>query len=772
MDKIVRENSIWDLHIHTNQCPKGSGEFSKMNTKEYVDNLLGIFQSYDDLALISFTDHNQISYEVYKEFKSRNTTISLLPGIEIDVLLPEEKDYKHIIFYFNKEIDDEFENFAKEINNFVKEAGNDIFSILNNLISKKIDFVISPHAFKQGKRSIDSSWNDEMKVEENAHKYMDQFYCFWEAGGHSEISRAVTFLQDFLMDDKISIISFSDSADSKKLINYLNNPHQYFKSMPTFKGLQLVATDCNRISNNKIKINDNNKGNLIGKISFNNQEICLSDGLNTIIGGRGSGKSLLLDALYNYLFVDDRISKKRRDFISKYPLKLFNFNNDEIKTSSFQVDYYEQAYVSKIFNSDNYSEEIEKYFYSAFEKINNIDDKLIISELKQKFKELLIKNEELEKENISSLISKYQKEIDVKLKLSLTRNLKNKFTELPLMDSEQQYTVLTSKKIMPKELVTNSRIKEAIRELQIIIAEESKKYNYNNYIENTLKNNLIDEYFNYKKEVSKISADKQEVEKQLLDGIHIKEMTYIKRVNIINSFIQLQNNFRKHYENTINMDGMSENAFCFKKEVDIESPIEYLVRKLDEYYSNTKLGYKVDFDSVWNVINEYCYKDDSKLKDSKSIDELDKELLSFNLTIIKKSNIYYKDDKEKYNNIMDYSPGTQTNILMEYIVNKQTDIPLLIDQPEDNIDNYTIYNKLKKWFVELKSKRQIIVVTHDANIAINADSENLIIANQLDNGKFEYQYGALEYANNLEIASNILDGGKEAVKRRMLKYGQ
>ena len=118
------------------------------------------------------------------------------------------------------------------------------------------------------------------------------------------------------------------------------------------------------------------------------------------------------------------------------------------------------------------------------------------------------------------------------------------------------------------------------------------------------------------------------------------------------------------------------------------------------------------------------------------------------------------------------SPGTQTNILMEYIVSKQTEIPLLIDQPEDNIDNETIYTKLTEWFEKLKLKRQVIVVTHDANIVINADAENVIIASKNEKNEFTYTYGALEYNGILERISIILDGGVEAVERRLKKYGR
>lgn len=118
------------------------------------------------------------------------------------------------------------------------------------------------------------------------------------------------------------------------------------------------------------------------------------------------------------------------------------------------------------------------------------------------------------------------------------------------------------------------------------------------------------------------------------------------------------------------------------------------------------------------------------------------------------------------------SPGTQSNILLEYIVNSDISRPLLIDQLEDNVDNMTIYGEIRDWFANLKFKRQVIVVTHDANVVINADAENLIFANRDELVGFTYQYGALEYGDNVEEAARILDGGKVAVRRRLAKYGE
>ena len=73
---------------------------------------------------------------------------------------------------------------------------------------------------------------------------------------------------------------------------------------------------------------------------------------------------------------------------------------------------------------------------------------------------------------------------------------------------------------------------------------------------------------------------------------------------------------------------------------------------------------------------------------------------------------------------------------------------------------------MTKWIRKQKYNRQIILVTHDANIVINGDAENVIIANHTAD-KFQYDYGALEYGDILDNAAIILDGGKIAIHRRI-----
>lgn len=95
--------------------------------------------------------------------------------------------------------------------------------------------------------------------------------------------------------------------------------------------------------------------------------------------------------------------------------------------------------------------------------------------------------------------------------------------------------------------------------------------------------------------------------------------------------------------------------------------------------------------------------------------------------------------------------------------------PIVFDQPEDDLDNEFIVNELIDIFKELKKYRQIIIVTHNANLVVNADAEQVIIASN-EEEKLDYIAGSLEEPKIIEDICKILEGGKEAFDRRKKKY--
>lgn len=772
MEQIAINSSIWDLHIHSCKSPKSSGEFQKLSTKDYIDKLLDIFKDYPDLSLISFTDHNRISYEVYNEFSSRGSDVNFIPGIEIDVTLKENSVPKHLIFYFNICLK-ELKSFSEQINEFLKDKESvSIHTILEFLIQQKIEFLISPHAFKQEKRAINHDWNDEDSVNENAHKFMDQFFCFWEASGYSEIAKAIEFLESFDLKDKIPVISFSDSSDEKKLRNYLSDPPQYFKSLPNFKGIQLAGTDSNRILHSAKKMDKGNSGNIIGYIEFDNQKIQLSDELNVIVGGRGSGKSVLLDntalKLDSSIRDKNKLKKERINFLDSLNVNILNIDQSILNIDSKKIDYFDQSYVSKIFNSNNINKEIETYFEDEFSSLDDLNISMKLNEIKMKFNAFLSYDKKAKpNDNISNFIENY-KLIDKDY--SLLTFPKSDIKEKKIINYDVNIAIAKANegnKIIPKELKENKNIKRALAQLLTIINEEVAEHNKIIEIDN-FEANIKNRCVAYLENIDNSLKLKNKQERLFIEHFDYECDKYKERVNIVNAIIQIQNQYKQNDVSSCIKRGFDNNIFKFEKKLDYEEPFTYFKRMCVKH-----LGVKVNSYSIEEIFKIFIYHLEDELMSSKDIEDFIEKLKElYDYKIDKHCNIFYGDSEDNLQAIEVLSPGTQTNILMEYIVSKDTKIPLLIDQPEDNIDNETIYTKMTSWFRKLKHKRQVIVVTHDANIVVNADAENVIIASKEPDGKFKYDYGALEYGDILNRISIILDGGFEAVERRLKKYGR
>ncbi|MBX3121581.1 MAG: AAA family ATPase [Nitrospira sp.] len=123
--------------------------------------------------------------------------------------------------------------------------------------------------------------------------------------------------------------------------------------------------------------------------------------------------------------------------------------------------------------------------------------------------------------------------------------------------------------------------------------------------------------------------------------------------------------------------------------------------------------------------------------------------------------------------IQKLSPGTRgIVVLMLYLALDKNDVsPLIIDQPEENLDPQSIFDELVPMFEDAKQRRQVIMVTHNANLVVNANADQIIIArvgNHTADGlpPISYQGGGLEEEVIRLQVCDILEGGKEAFKER------
>ena len=111
------------------------------------------------------------------------------------------------------------------------------------------------------------------------------------------------------------------------------------------------------------------------------------------------------------------------------------------------------------------------------------------------------------------------------------------------------------------------------------------------------------------------------------------------------------------------------------------------------------------------------------------------------------------------------SPGQKTAALLAFILSYGEE-PLLLDQPEDDLDNELIYSLIVKQLREIKSKRQVIIVTHNANIVVNGDAEMVLPLTVASGQTHIEQAASIQSQNIRNKICDILEGGQQAFTQR------
>jgi energy-coupling factor transporter ATP-binding protein EcfA2/predicted metal-dependent phosphoesterase TrpH len=129
-------------------------------------------------------------------------------------------------------------------------------------------------------------------------------------------------------------------------------------------------------------------------------------------------------------------------------------------------------------------------------------------------------------------------------------------------------------------------------------------------------------------------------------------------------------------------------------------------------------------------------------------------------------NLEYRfNDKDSFKSIEKGSPGQKTAALLAFILTYGNE-PLILDQPEDDLDNHLIYNLIVTQLREIKQHRQIIIVTHNANIVVNGDAENVITLNTRSGLTNIFAQDCLQEKTIRDEICILLEGGKTAFDLR------
>jgi len=177
-------------------------------------------------------------------------------------------------------------------------------------------------------------------------------------------------------------------------------------------------------------------------------------------------------------------------------------------------------------------------------------------------------------------------------------------------------------------------------------------------------------------------------------------------------------------------------------------------------------GRRIFSDSDINSIIERA-KLDNKYEDFEAIHFEDKPVL----TVTK----VYKDGAgiEKYlqRSISQLSLGQQQSILLAILIQSTSTVPLLIDQPEDNLDSEFIYKTIVSNLRKIKETRQVIIVTHNPNIAVLGDAELIIPLKSTNIRTHIINRGSIDKKETIKLCCDVLEGGKQAFISRQNVYG-
>jgi energy-coupling factor transporter ATP-binding protein EcfA2 len=132
--------------------------------------------------------------------------------------------------------------------------------------------------------------------------------------------------------------------------------------------------------------------------------------------------------------------------------------------------------------------------------------------------------------------------------------------------------------------------------------------------------------------------------------------------------------------------------------------------------------------------------------------------------------IQYQRNNQWYE-IHDGSQGQRSAALLAFLLAFGEE-PIVLDQPEDDLDNHLIYDLIVRQIRENKLRRQLIVITHNANVVVNGDAE-LVHVMDFKNGQCVVaQSGVLQDKQVREEVCRVMEGGREAFASRWKRLGK
>lgn len=783
-----------DLHIHSIESNKYKNNDYK--GPEYDVKTLKSKLLKENINLFSITDHNCINVKLYNELlKHQNdllkNNLNFVVGCELDIRDNEiyDKVFHCLVFFDTYNIDkiNRILNELVSIENEQLKKYPDLGQVFKMFTKHGIeDFILIPHFNNKSKGLI----NRDMHIKAVDCLKRSVFNAYEDSNNIDRIRKSFDKYTEFGHPD-LPILIFSDCHDisvyPKQNKEQQNNP-TFLKLLGNinhpFKSLKLAFQDAElRIGSDEInyfrKVTLPKNREYVEKIKINEEEITLSPYQNTIIGGFGSGKSFLLNLL---IHGKDGFPEEPKNLKLDYGELLEKIESFEIVTS----DTITRKSLSELSNVDVIQfEQHEGLFYK------NIIDEDEKKFLEEKLKIVFPKLEPIEKVDFEELNNVYNE-----LKELLDKQITDTINYEDLFSSEQYFEIVKEDNIVGEEIQQTNDVSLLLNLLDE--EKESKIFNTPIYDENEQKQisdviNLIrnrNKLWNYNlktydkmnefmdNEIVKFNnkqlENNQEVKanKELYNNISdYLDQLYKIIIKLREECFDIQNKLSKQqydkYSNTSKKS--TPGSYSLVSSYNVQVPYSKLT---DELFIRNNIKGSLFQSLLYVSYNKLSFKG----RKNNLLERLNKY---FNEIFYNNFSQFKYDIQKNGSSIMKKSAGEKASMIIDIIfeiikenVEKDKQTILIIDQPEDHLDNDNIDKGIVRKIREMKKKNkipQIIFVSHNANISITADSENIIIARKIEE-KCEYKNSGIEDPEFIEEVCTILEGGQEALRTRGMKF--
>ena len=840
----------WDLHLHT-----ASSYDYEYNATDSDEILVQKLQD-NNVVAAAITDHFVIDKDRIANLKSLAPDIVFFPGVE---LRTDKGDTNiHVILIFSDTVNldvlvEDFNVFKRSAKNY--DDNEKIYWDYNAIVdfAKQHDALISVHAGRKT-NGVDDRISNSLPHNQAVKEEYATTISMFEMG---QLRDCDEYKKHVFPDIGVKpMVIGSDNHDAR---NYSPVNKLWIKADVTFNGLkQIIYEPEERVCISDTKPECKPAYYVIDKVvlddaEFSNEPIYFNDKLTCIIGGKSTGKSILLHNMAKA--IDEKQVQEKESIVNTSTKELSNtlvYWSDGENDGDRRIIYIPQSYLNCLSDKQEVTTEIDNMIQSVIlnnENAKTAFDKMLLaikekrSELNVKILNLLDIHKEIvelddekkelgDRSGIEKEIKKLQEQKDVlskdldisdediqKYETALTES-SNRFKQIMQVTDEMLSLANIRDIAIPASINQDDFSAETLRKIDEIKTQIIEAANKQWATEREcLVNGLLDRQKKLQNEKAEFDAIVKDLQPKIQDNKAIAEFAtkILEEKDKLAAFITLDEKLktkkseeqaliseiysiplqikelRNEYANVIN----SEEAF---KGHEIEFKVEVPFRK-EEFLKTLETDFVIRSVKFKNTIKMDSFAEEDYT--AEKLKEIIEKLLSGVLEIKVGHNIEsilrdINDDwyNIKYKVVMDndnidvMSPGKKALVLLKLLIDlAESKCPILIDQPEDDLDNRSVFDELIPFIRRKKKERQIIVVTHNANVVLGADAEEIIIANQTGSKsenkekRFEYRSGAIENDNpvfdtdgNVEVGilnskgiqqhiCDILEGGEIAVKK-------